>query len=93
MINIAAGGTCQKVAISTTSAVCTALKGNVAHVTPTVDCFVRKGAPTTSPTALSDGTDHLLLANATQEFRVQPGEVLAFITASGSGYVYIAIVG
>lgn len=88
--NIAAGGTCQKIAISTTSAQSVSIPGVVVHVTPTTDCFVRDGS---NPTALSDGTDHFLVANATQEFRVTPGDKLAFVTSASSGSVYVAVVG
>lgn len=85
-LNVAVGGTCQKVSISSTSAQSTALP-NVVHVTPTVDCFVREAA---NPVAVSDGTDHFLVANATQEFQVTSGNKLAFITTGASGLVYIA---
>lgn len=86
--NIAVGGTCQKISISSTSAQSAALP-NIVHITPTVDCFVREAA---SPTAVSDGTDHFLVANATQEFKVTKGNKLAFITTAATGIVYIAAV-
>jgi hypothetical protein len=87
--NIAPGGSCQQLSISTTSTQSAAINARVVHVTPTADCFMRGG---TNPTALSNGTDHFLVANATQEFRVDQGGKLAFITASGTGAVYIAVV-
>ena len=86
--NIAVGGTCQKISISSTSAQSAAIS-NVVHVTPSVDCFVREAA---SPVALADGTDHFLAAGATQEFQVKNGNKLAFITSSATGTVYIATV-
>lgn len=84
---IATGGSCQVVSISGTSAQSAALTASVVHVTPTVDCFVREAA---NPTALSDGTDHFLLANATQSFAVTPLNKLAFKTTGAAGSVYIA---
>lgn len=87
---LAAGGTCQKIAISAVSAQSAALLGPIIHVTPTVDCYVREGA---NPTALLTGVDHWLVANATQAFTVAHGNKLAFITESGAGTVRIAEVG
>lgn len=86
--NIAVGGTCQKIAISSTSAQSAAIP-NVVHITPSVDCFVREAA---NPVALADGTDHFLSAGATQEFQVKNGNKLAFITTAATGTVYIAAV-
>lgn len=87
---IAAGGACQKIAISSTSAQSAAITASVVHVTPTVDCFMREAA---DPTALADGTDHFLLANATQAFVMSPGNKLAFKTSGATGSAYIAPVG
>lgn len=87
---IATGGTCQKVAISSTSAQSAAIDAHLVHVTPTVDCYVREGA---NPTALSNGTDHFLVANATQAFTITHDNKLAFITTAASGSVHIAPVG
>jgi hypothetical protein len=85
---ILAGGQSQKVVTSTTSAQSTALTG-VSQVTIVCDTntFVRMGL---NPTAVSDGTDQLLLAN--QQYRIIPiisGYKLAFILAAGTGNVYI----
>lgn len=87
---IAAPGTSLKVSISTTSAQSAAISASRVHVTPNADCYVREGI---NPTAVSDGTDHFLLGNATQEFFITPGNKLAFITESGTGFVRIAKVG
>lgn len=87
---IATGGTCQKVAVTTASGQSAAINGRLVHLSPTIDCYVREGA---DPTALSNGTDHFLFANATQPFRMGYGNKLAFISESGSGSVRIAVVG
>ena len=86
--NIAIGGACQKIAISSTSAQSASIP-NVVHITPTVDCFVREDV---NPVALSNGTDHFLAAGATQEFKIKNGNKLAFITTAATGTVYIATV-
>jgi hypothetical protein len=84
------GGASQKVAISTTSATSTAIQAPWAYVTPDVACFVRKGGSTGTITAVSDGTDIYLIGNATQRLDgLTPGDRLAFITATGTGNVYI----
>ncbi len=81
------GGQSQSVAISTTSAQSAAITTGSAVVTPSVDCFFRQGV---SPTALSNGTDQFLLANNTYRISdIVSGNLLAFITASGTGTVYI----
>lgn len=81
------GGTSQKLAISTTSAQSAVINQGEAMVTPDVNCFFRAG---TNPTALSTGVDTILLANNTYRISgIKGGNVLAFITASGSGSVYI----
>ena len=87
---IATGGTCQQIAISGTSAQSAAIDAHIVHVTPTVDCYVREGA---SPTALANGTDHFLVANATQAFTITHDNKLAFITSGAAGTVRIAPVG
>jgi hypothetical protein len=81
------GGTSEKVAISTANARSSVIASRIAMVTPDVDCFVRQGLAT--PTAVSDGTDQLLLAGNTYRLGVTPGNKLAFITATGTGFVYI----
>jgi hypothetical protein len=81
------GGQSAAVAISAVSAQSAAITMPSVVVTPTVDCFFRQGA---NPTALSNGTDQILLA--TNSYRISgivSGNKLAFITASGSGTVYI----
>jgi acetyl-CoA acetyltransferase len=94
-IEITAGGTSQKLAISSTSAQSAAAAAAATEnkgapikylVTPDVNCFVRKAA---NPTAVSDGTDQLLLANNTYRVELMDGEKLAFITTAASGSVYI----
>lgn len=92
-MNFAAPGSCQAVAISTTSASSTAFKSRVIDVTPTVDCFARYSPSGSAVTALSNGTDQFLLAGSTQRFDVIPGSLVAFITSSGTGTVHIAEVG
>lgn len=88
--NIGEGGSCQKLSIGSTSTQSAVIKGTVVHVTPTVDCFIRDGL---NPVALSTGVDHFLVANATQEFQTEKGNILAFITTSAAGTVYISVVG
>jgi hypothetical protein len=85
-LSVPAGATSQKVAMTTASAQSTAIAGTVALVTPDATCFVRQGA---APTANSDGTDMLLLANNTYRVLLTSGNKLAFIVASGTGNVYI----
>lgn len=85
------GGTSQKVALSTTSAQSTAIgsgqSGTVmCLVTLDADGFYRQGS---NPTALSDGTDQILLANNTYRIPLVAGNKFAFILASGTGSAYI----
>ena len=81
------GGISQSVSISTTSAQSAVINEGEAMVTPTVNCFFRAG---TNPTAVSDGTDSILLANNTYRISgIKQGHILAFITSSGSGSAYI----
>ncbi len=85
---ISAGGDCQTIAISGTSAQSAAINAVDAVVTPTVTCFVRKGA---NPTALADGTDQQLLGG--NQYRLNDlvsGQKLAFITSGATGSVHIA---
>lgn len=86
---IAAGGSCKVVSVSGTSAQSAALDGVLVHITPTVDCFMREGA---APTAVSDGTDEIMIAYVTQAKRITRGNKLAFKTTGAAGSVYIAIV-
>lgn len=94
-LELNAGGTSQKVAMSTTSAqsAAAALATNEPKgaplkyvITPDAACFIRKGA---NPTALSDGTDLYLVANQSYRVELMDGEKMAFIVASGTGNVYI----
>lgn len=83
------GGTSVKLAVSTTSAPTMQPVGNsFAVVTPDVDVFFRRG---TTPVAVSDGTDQLLKANISYRlYGFSQTDKLAFITASGTGNVYIS---
>ena len=90
-LNILSGGQSSSVAISTTSAqsgVFTFDAALAGYVLITVDanCFVRQGV---DPTALSDGTDQILLANQTYRCWVNSGNKLAFKTATGTGTAYM----
>lgn len=90
-LNILEGGQSSTLAISTTSAQSAAFAFPAAPagyvlITVDVNCFVRQG---TNPTALSDGTDQILLANNTYRAFVNNGNKLAFKTASGTGNVYM----
>jgi hypothetical protein len=80
------GARSQAVSISSTSAQSAVIKTEDVIATPTVDVFVRQGA---NPTALSDGTDILLLASTTYRLAVKPGNKLAFKTSSATGTVYL----
>lgn len=90
-LNILEGGQSSQLAISTTSAQSAAFTFPAAPagyvlITSAADCFVRQG---TNPTALSNGTDQIILANQTYRCWVNSGNKLAFITASGTGTVYM----
>jgi hypothetical protein len=94
-IEVTAGGTSQKLAISGTSAQSNAAASASTEskgvpikylVTPDATCFVRKGS---NPTALADGTDQILLANNTYRVELMDGEKLAFITSGAAGFVYL----
>lgn len=89
-----AGGTSSKVALSTTSAQGPVIANPTNHpkgmpvkclVTLDATGFLRKG---TSPTAVSDGTDQILLANNTYRIELMEGERVAAILASGTGNMY-----
>jgi hypothetical protein len=77
----------QSVSVSTSSAQTTsALTGNDPLVYATVECFVVAG---TNPTAsVATGTP-IPAAGYVRLLGVQPGDKLAFITASGTGTVYV----
>lgn len=84
------GARSEKVAISATSAQSatygTSASGAQLLVTPDVACFMRSGL---NPTAVSTGVDMYLSAGNTYRVQVGIGYKLAFITASGTGNVYI----
>ncbi len=84
---VLSGGQSSKVVTSTTSAQSVALTGYQYTIVSDTNVFVRLGA---NPTAVSDGTDQLLLAN--QQYRILPivpGQKFAFILATGTGNVYL----
>lgn len=85
-IIVDAGGRSQALAISSTSAQSAVINGNYVIVTLTTPAFVRQG---TNPSATADGTDIYLLDNVTYRLNVQPGNKLAFRTASATGTAYI----
>lgn len=85
-IVVDSGGRSQALAISSTSAQSAAIASNYVIVTLTTAAFVRQGA---NPTAVADGTDIYLLADMTYRLNVQPGNKLAFRTASATGTAYI----
>ena len=81
------GGESTKISVSSVSAQSAVLTAESYLVTPDTTCFVRQGS---NPTALSNGTDQILLANNT--YRITPivsGYKLAFITTAASGLVYL----
>jgi hypothetical protein len=95
-IGLTGGGTSQKLAISTTTAASAAAAALSSEnkgapikylITPDVECFVRKGTGTVE--AVADGTDQILIASQTYRVELMDGEKMAFITATGSGNVYI----
>lgn len=90
-LRVGEGGTSSVVSISGTSAQSGALttaaeKDFSVIVTPTTDCFVRQGA---NPTAVSDGTDQILLAYQQRRISVKNGNKLAFKTTGATGSVYL----
>lgn len=90
LIQPSPGGLSQKIAISTSSAQSAAFDSfNPVYITvySDTDCFFRSGA---NPTAVSNGTDQIIPSGPL--YRIGPaqkGHKLAFITASGSGFIYI----
>jgi hypothetical protein len=81
------GGTSSKVAVSTTSAQSAAISAQYIVVVSDVNVFFRRGA---NPVALADGTDQLLIANTPHRLvGHKAAEKFAFITATGTGNVYI----
>jgi len=83
------GGTCEAVAVSTTSAVSSAILSGRVVIYSSVECFFRQGSGT--PVALSTGVDQILPASTMlRVVDIESGNKLAFKTASGTGTVYIA---
>jgi len=81
------GGNSESVSVSSTSAQSSAITQPMVLVSTDIDVFVRQGA---DPTALSDGSDMFLIANSMYRLMgISSGNKLAFITATGSGTVYI----
>lgn len=83
------GGLSQAVSISSTSAQSAVIPSTFCVVYATTDCWMRKGS---NPTALSNGTDQFLPANALLRLDgFAPGgtDKIAFITSSATGTVYI----
>ena len=79
----------EPVTISATSAESSAILTSTVVVTPSVDCFFRQGTDGAN-TALSDGTDQILLAfNSYRITGVVSGNTLAFKTTGASGTVYV----
>jgi hypothetical protein len=84
---LASGGTCQQLALSTVAVQSANIDADMVEITPSVDCYARAGS---NPTALSTGVDHFLVANDTRLFAIRQGEKISFITAVGSGSVKLA---
>lgn len=84
------GNKSEVIAISTTSAQSTALYGNsngYVNLFSDVDCFMRMGL---NPTALNTGVDQFIPGGNLLRVGPIPEDFkLAFITATGTGTVYI----
>lgn len=89
------GGQSSKVVTSTTSAQSAAIAQpasvqNGAPVSVLITCdaltFGRYGE---NPTAVSDGTDQVFVANAPYRVQVMPGGKFAFIVPAATGNVYL----
>lgn len=82
-----AGGESQKVAMSIVSAQTAVLTQTSYLVSVDATCFVRTSA---NPTALSDGTDQVLLAGTVHRIvPILPGNKIAFIMNAGTGTAYL----
>lgn len=82
------GGTCESVAVSTTSAQSSAILSGRVVLYSSVDVFFRQGS---APTALATGVDQILPASTMlRVVDIEASNKLAFKTASGTGTVYIA---
>jgi len=85
-LTLSSGGTSQSVSMSTTSASSTAIWAPFIVVYVSVDCFARSGA---APTAVSTGADQFLVGGNQYRFPWKPGDLIALITATGTGTAYI----
>lgn len=86
-IRALSGGQSEAKSLSGTSIQSSAITTGSVIVTPTVDCYFRAGS---NPTALSNGTDQLLLGgNQYRIIGITSGNKLAFITTGNTGTVYI----
>lgn len=82
---VLSGGQSQKLAISTSSATSAAIPSNSVVIFADTQCFMRRGSG-----ALSTGVDQIVPANTLLRVDIPVGSTIAFITATGSGYVYIS---
>lgn len=87
VFEMAAGGSCQKLDLSTVAVQSAVINAEMIEITPGVDCYARTGD---NPTAVADGTDHFLVANTTRLFTINAGKKISFITSVGTGTVKIA---
>lgn len=86
-LDLDTGGNSQALAISGSSAASTPIAGGCAVITPTVNCFVRRGTGT--PVAVADGTDLFLAAGFSYRVDFPVGQRIAAITSGGAGILYI----
>lgn len=84
---LAEGGSCQLLSLSTVAVQSAAIDADMVEITPNVDCYARAG---TNPTAVSTGVDHFLVANTTRLFVINQGDQISFIAPVGSGSVKLA---
>lgn len=92
-MSVDAGGNNERITISTTTVESSAISGGTALVYASIDCFVRQGATGLTavvPVAdISNGDKRLLAGNQYIISGITEGNVLGFITESGSGYAEI----
>lgn len=82
------GGLSAKLAVSGTSAASPVIGGSYVVVTPDTNVFFRRGS---TPVALADGTDQILLANQSYRlYGLNTQDKLAFITSGATGNVYLS---
>lgn len=84
-LNVPHAAVSSTVAISTTSAQSSAIAAESAYIYSTVDCFAVAGATPTATTACMFVPKETPLRIG----GIKRGQKLAFITASGSGSVYL----